>query len=230
MSAELMPSMEGAAETLQALTVYGADIFLANEERTRLWTKHSQVDKDGFGALRAVMIENALRVAVFAAEDADVKLLEDHVRSGQIDVVVLSQVGLPLSTKDSIFHQLRAQRVTVVLIDLNSQKLDESIHAIMVTRAAAGQVAIFAIGDRHSSNTIMAAMAAGANEYLSRDRLDDVSVALGRQFWLTKSVDPQVPPYKSSPSDGSTPPTSDVFSPLRRGPRPMRPRTVALAI
>jgi hypothetical protein len=226
----MIPSMEGATSILDSLTVYGAEICLANGERTTpLWSKRTGYDKDGLDILRAVAMENILRVAVFAADQARVKLLQDQVRSCQIGAVVLSQVKLPLITMDSIFQQLREQRVRVVLIDLDPQRLEESIRAIRIIRAAAGQVAILAIGHLHTSNTIMAAMAAGADEYLDRGNLDDITAASARHFWkqIHSEGDPIPPGGPSRPDDPIPPP---VYVPLGQGPRPMRPREVALAL
>ena len=226
----MFPSMEGATSILDALTVYGAEICLANEERTTpLWSKRTGYDKDGLDILRAVAMENILKVAVFATDQARVKLLQDQVRSGLIGAVVLSEVKLPLSTMDPIFKQLREQRVRVVLVDLDSQRLDESIRAIRIIRAAAGQVAILAIGQLHSSNTIMAAMAAGADEYLDRGNLNDITAALARHsLKRTHSEGDPIPPGGPSRPDDPIPPS--VYVPLGRGPRPMRPREVALAL
>jgi hypothetical protein len=154
--------------------------------------------------------------------------------------VVLSRAGFPLSATDPIIHHLRELRVRVVLVDLNSKRIEECVRAIRVTRVAAGNVVILGIGDLHDRSMMVAAMRAGVDEYLDRNELCAVPDALGRHFylvntrgrWAKKLATPggwSMPPGGFSPPGGSIPPMAAVYVPIGRGSRPMRPRAVALA-
>lgn len=95
----------------------------------------------------------------------------------------MGQVGFPVSAADPIFQQLRKQRVRVVLVDLNSQRLEECVRAIRVTRDAVGDVAILAIGDPHNPK-VLDALNAGADTYFDRNRVRDIIEFLRMYLWL----------------------------------------------
>jgi hypothetical protein len=237
--------VQEAKSRLATLTAYDADISLANGETDiRLWTKESGYHKKGLDALRAVAdrpIETALRVAIFAGEEASLKFLQDEVGVAHTAEVAMGQAGYPLSAADPIFQLLREQRVRVVLVDLNSQRLKECLLAIRVTRAAAGDVAILAIGDPLNPK-ILDALDAGADNYFDCNRVREIIEFLQMYLWLIntggaqwskKSAMPggwSMPPGGFSPPGGSTPPMASVWAPIHRGPRPMRPREVAVVI
>jgi hypothetical protein len=236
--------VQGAKSFLAALTAYGADISLANwGTDIRLWTKDSGYHKKGLDALRALAnrpIETALRVAVFSDEEAHLKFLQKEVSVAHTAEVVMGQAGFPLSAADPIFQLLREQRVRVVLVDLNSQRLEECVRAIRATRVAVGDVAILAIGDPYNPK-VLDALNAGADTYFDRNRVRDIIEFLQMYLclintggqWTKKLITPggwSIPPGGFSPPGGSIPPMAAVYVPIDRGPRPMRPRAVALVI
>ena len=241
---EMIPYGAKEAESILAtLTAYGADILLASGEgNTRLWTKATGYDKVGLDSLRVVAnqpIDSPMPVALFTEEPERQKFFEGELKAPHAARIVCCQVGFPDGAAEPVLRQIREQRVRVVLVDLNSRNLTDSIRAITVIRAAS-DLSIVAIGEMRDPHAIVAAMRAGADEYLDRHGAPTVSEYLqmyarlrhAKVRWPSRPK-PQggsTPPGRSSPPGGSTPPAAPVYVPWRGGPRPMRPREVALAV
>jgi pilus assembly protein CpaE len=106
----------------------------------------------------------------FLTEDKERQAaLQYRVESTQSGRNVFSHVGFPGSATDPILRQLQDVRTEVVLVDIDPGRVKRAIDVIELIHANTTDVAIFAVGSMSDPGTIVAAMRAGAREYLERN-------------------------------------------------------------
>jgi len=93
---------------------------------------------------------------------------ERQIEATQVAKIVFSHIGFPMSATDPVLRQIQDRHVEVVVLDLDPENSQGAIRTIELIRATAGDVAVFVVGDMHSPMHIVAAMRAGAGEYLDR--------------------------------------------------------------
>src|SRR5437868_12464346 len=82
---------------------------------------------------------------------------------------VFSHVGFPTSPTDPILRQLQDVQSEVVIVDIDSQSAERAVAAIELINSNTTDIAIFASGEMNQPTTIVAAMRAGAGEFLERN-------------------------------------------------------------
>jgi pilus assembly protein CpaE len=104
------------------------------------------------------------------AEDRDrLSMLQNRLESTQAGQIVFSHFGFPMGPSDSILRQIQDVHAEVVIVDIDPQAEERALSTLELIRAATNDVALFAIGEMHRPNTIVASMRMGANEYLERN-------------------------------------------------------------
>lgn len=118
----------------------------------------------------------------FLTEDQDrFRVLQHRLESTQIGRAVFSHIGFPSSATDPVLRQMQDAHAEVALIDIDPQDVQRAIRAIELIHSTTNDIHIFAIGEMNHPPTIVAAMRAGAREYLERETsADALSEALGR--------------------------------------------------
>ena len=81
---------------------------------------------------------------------------------------VFSHVGFPTSPTDPVLRQMQDVRTAVVIVDLDAQNAQRAISAIELIQTSTSEIAVFAVGEMTHPPTIVAAMRAGAGEFLER--------------------------------------------------------------
>jgi DNA-binding NarL/FixJ family response regulator len=81
---------------------------------------------------------------------------------------VFSHVGFPSSPTDPVLRQMQDVRSEVVILDIDAHSAQRAISAIEIIHANTSDIAIFAVGEMNHPPTIVAAMRAGAGEFLER--------------------------------------------------------------
>ena len=81
--------------------------------------------------------------------------------------LVFSHVGFPIAATDPVIRQIQDQGAEVVLVDLDPEGLQRAVHTIELLQATTN-IAIFAIGSMRDPTHIVAAMRAGAGEFVER--------------------------------------------------------------
>lgn len=103
----------------------------------------------------------------FLTEDKDrFTILQNRLESTQIGRVVYSHIGFPGSPTDPVLRQIQDVRAEVVLVDIDSENVQRAVHAIELVHTTTNDIVIFAVGEMTHPPTIVAAMRAGAREYL----------------------------------------------------------------
>jgi pilus assembly protein CpaE len=109
-----------------------------------------------------------IALSLLAEERDQLVLLQHRVESTTVGRTVFSNAGFPASPTDPILRQVQDSRTEVVLVDIDPQRPQRAISSIEILKANTNDLAIFAIGEMTHPPTIVAAMRAGACEYLDR--------------------------------------------------------------
>src|SRR5437660_278396 len=95
---------------------------------------------------------------------------------------VFSHVGFPSSSTDPVLRQMQDVRTEVVVVDMDPKNAQRAISAIELIQANTSEIAIFAVGEMNHPPTIVAAMRAGAGEFLERDTTSEALIEAFTRF------------------------------------------------
>ena len=95
---------------------------------------------------------------------------------------VFSHVGFPTSPTDPVLRQMQDVRTEVVVVDIDAQNPQRAIATIELIQANTTDIAIFALGEMNHPPTIVAAMRAGAGEFLERNATSEVLIEAFTRF------------------------------------------------
>jgi pilus assembly protein CpaE len=108
--------------------------------------------------------------AALLSEDRDrLVSLQHRVEGTTLGRTVFSHAAFPSGSTDLILRQIQDQRAEVVLVDVDPNRLQRAISVIELLKASTNDLAVFAMGDMSNPAGIVAAMRAGASEYLERN-------------------------------------------------------------
>lgn len=113
---------------------------------------------------------HGIAVALLTENREHMQALQGRVEATRLGRVVFSNYGFPAGPTDSVLRQLQDSRAEVVIVDITPQDPQRAIKTIELIQANTLQLAIFANGSLQQPTTIVAAMRAGAGEFL-----DDVA-------------------------------------------------------
>jgi DNA-binding NarL/FixJ family response regulator len=138
--------------------------------------------------------------------------------------IVFSHPAFPQSATDSIIRQIQDQHAEVVIVDLHPENLQRTLDAIELIQATTSDIAIFAIGEMSIPMNIVAAMRAGACEYVDRQARDEIWLDAFARFAARSKKHV----CKRDGIDGtggeSAPPAVPVLSPRSGGPLTLPPK------
>ncbi len=109
---------------------------------------------------------HGIAVALLTESREHLLELQRRVEATQLARPVISSVGFPSGPTDPILRQIQDSRAEVVIVDISAENPQPAIRAIELIQANTLQLAIFANGTMQQATTIVAAMRAGAGEYL----------------------------------------------------------------
>jgi len=95
---------------------------------------------------------------------------------------VFSHVGFPASPTDPVLRQMQDVRTEVVVVDIDARNPQPAIAAIELIQANTSEIAIFAVGEMNNPPTIVAAMRAGAGEFLERNATSEALIEALTRF------------------------------------------------
>lgn len=130
---------------------------------------------------------HGIAVAVLTEDREHQALLNGRVEAAQVARVVFSHCGFPVSTTDPVVRQMQDRHAEVVLVDVGNDDPQRAIHTIELIRATTSEIAIFAIGEMHNAPHIVAAMRAGACEFLDRAAGVGALVEAFNRFSISRS-------------------------------------------
>jgi pilus assembly protein CpaE len=128
-----------------------------------------------------------ITVAVLTEDREQLATLRSLLESTHAASLVFSHVGFPVSATDPVVRQMQDQRAEVVLIELGPDDPQRAIRAIELIRDTTSEIAIFAIGGMGNARHVVAAMRAGACEFLDQATLTDALVEALDRFSVSRS-------------------------------------------
>jgi pilus assembly protein CpaE len=128
-----------------------------------------------------------IAVSILTEEKERLALLQQRLENTQVGRNVFSQIGFPSGQSDSILRHIQDVRSEVVLVDIDPQQVERAVHAIEIIHNSTSDIVIFAIGAMNNPETIVAAMRAGAREYLERSATAESLVEAFARFTSSRS-------------------------------------------
>jgi pilus assembly protein CpaE len=116
---------------------------------------------------------HGIAVAVLSDDREQLNILQNRLESTNLARVVYSHSAFPSGPTDPIVRQIQDLRAEVVLVDIDPQNVARAITAIELIHATTSDITIFAVGVMDHPPTIVAAMRAGAREFLERNSTRD---------------------------------------------------------
>jgi pilus assembly protein CpaE len=111
---------------------------------------------------------HGVAVALLAEDRDRLAVLQHRVDGTTVARTVFSHAGFPVTTTDPILRQIQDLRAEVVIIDIEPTRSQRAITTIELLRNSTNDLAIFGVGEMQHPPSIVAAMRAGACEYLER--------------------------------------------------------------
>lgn len=128
-----------------------------------------------------------IAVALLTEDREQSVVLNSRVESTNLARTVLSHVGFPVGPSDSVLRQLLDQRTEVVLVAIDPQNLQRAIRTIELIHSSIPDITIFAVGQMNQPTHIVAAMRAGAREFLDHGASRESLVEAFARFSATLS-------------------------------------------
>lgn len=130
---------------------------------------------------------HGIAVTLLTYEKDRLALLQQRLETSQIGRNVFGHVGFPSSQTDAILRQIQDVRAEVVLVDIDPQNTERAIRAIELIQGTTSEIVIFAVGELDRPETIVAAMRAGAREFLERNATVESLVEALTRFSASRS-------------------------------------------
>src|SRR5258708_29899429 len=124
---------------------------------------------------------NAIAVGILSESPDRLGVLQQRVESSQLGRVVFTHSNFPINAADPAIRRIQDLRAEIVLVDISSHDIGRAMQAVELIHANIANASVFAAGAMSDPAVIVAAMRAGAREYLERDAASDsFSEALNR--------------------------------------------------
>jgi pilus assembly protein CpaE len=111
---------------------------------------------------------HGIAVAVLTEDREQSVILNTRVESTHLARTVLNHTGFPAGPGDAVFRQLQDQHAEVVLLDIDSRNPQRAVRTIELIHASIPDISVFAVGEMNQPTIIVAAMRAGAREFIDR--------------------------------------------------------------
>lgn len=112
---------------------------------------------------------HGIAVSLLTEDKERLTVLQSSLENTHMGRNVFSHVGFPGSATDPVVRQIQDVRSEVVLVDIDPQNVQRAIQAIELIHSSTSEIVIIAVGGMNDPGTIVAAMRAGAREYLERN-------------------------------------------------------------
>jgi pilus assembly protein CpaE len=109
---------------------------------------------------------HGIAVALLTEDREQLSELQRRLEATNLARVVFSNLGFPSGPTDAILRQIQDLRAEVVVVDIPFENPQRAINAIELIQSNTLQLGIFANGSMQQPTTIVAAMRAGAGEFL----------------------------------------------------------------
>ena len=111
----------------------------------------------------------SIAVGIFSENPERLLVLQQRIESTQLARVVFAHSGFPAGPTDPAIRRIQDLHTDIVLVDVDPQGPRLAMQAIELIHSNANNASVFAVGTMSDPSVIVAAMRAGAREYLERD-------------------------------------------------------------
>lgn len=111
----------------------------------------------------------SIAVGIFSENPERLLVLQQRIESTQLARVIFAHSGFPAGPTDPAVRRIQDLHADIVLVDVDPQGPRLAMQAIEQIHSNSGSASIFAVGTMNDPSVIVAAMRAGAREYLERD-------------------------------------------------------------
>src|SRR5215470_6227685 len=111
----------------------------------------------------------SIAVGIFSENAERLSVLQQRIEGTQVARVLPANVGFPTTSTDAAVRRLQDSHADVVVIDVDPQGPRLAMQAIELIHSQASTASIFAVGTMNDPSVIVAAMRAGAREYLEHE-------------------------------------------------------------
>jgi pilus assembly protein CpaE len=121
-------------------------------------------------------------VTLLTEDRERLSILQHRLESTGMGRNVFSHVGFPTSATDPVLRQMQDVSTEVVIVDIETSDAKRAISTIELIQANTSEIAIFATGEMNHPPTIVAAMRAGAGEFLERNATSEALIEALTRF------------------------------------------------
>ena len=130
---------------------------------------------------------HGIAVSILSENPERLTLLQQRVEATQLAQVVVAHGNFPAVPSDIAIRRMTEARTEVVVVDIASRDITRAMQAIELIHSQVPHAAVFAAGGMSDPSVIVAAMRAGAREYLERDSATEAFVEALRRFTATRT-------------------------------------------
>lgn len=130
---------------------------------------------------------HGIAVSILSENPERLVLLQQRVEATQLGQVLVAHGSFPSIPSDIALRRIIEARTEVVVVDIAPRDVARAMQAIELIHAQVPQTAVFAAGSMSDPAVIVAAMRAGAREYLERDSGTESFVEALRRFSASRS-------------------------------------------
>ena len=123
-----------------------------------------------------------IAVTLLSEDRERLSVLQHRLEGTGMGRNVFSHAGFPTSPTDPVLRQIQDVRAEVVIVDIDAHNSQRAISAIELIQANTSDIAVFAVGEMTNPSTIVAAMRAGAGEFLDRGATSEALVEAFTRF------------------------------------------------
>lgn len=128
-----------------------------------------------------------IAVSVLSENPERLALLQQRVEATQLGRVVIAHGSFPAGPSDAAIRRIQESRTELVVVDIAPRDTARAMQTIELIHANVPHVAVFAAGGMNDPSVIVAAMRAGAREYLERESSTDAFIEALRRFSASRS-------------------------------------------
>src|ERR1700758_750692 len=111
---------------------------------------------------------HGIAVAVLSEDRERLTVLQTRLEATNLGRTNFIHPGFPTAATDPVLRQIQDARTEVVLVDIDPANPQRAITTIELIHATTSDISIFAVGELTHPPIIVAAMRAGAREFLDR--------------------------------------------------------------
>jgi pilus assembly protein CpaE len=130
---------------------------------------------------------HGVAVTLLSEDRERLSVLQQRLEGTQMGRTVFAHLGFPTAPTDPILRQIQDVRSEVVVVDIDPQNAQRAIQAIELIHATTDDIGIFAAGEMNHPPTIVAAMRAGAGEYIERNATSEALLEALTRFTSSRN-------------------------------------------